>query len=173
LSWRGGRGGTGADGGGRIGDTGFGCEDRRCRTPVAGAALAPEAGFAWEPNARFVPDAESRFVRSEAPPEGAARRAPGEDVSARLPPGAGRLRRRVPAVGVATGVEAGAWAGDGGAGAAAATEGDFGGFLPWCARQAREVGAFGAAVGSTGLTILRVGRAMGEMGRRCGDNLAS
>ena len=52
-------------------------------------------------------------------------------------------------------------------------EGVFGGFLPWCARQAREVGAFGAAVGSTGLTILRVGRAMGERRRGCGDNLAS
>ena len=41
----------------------------------------------------------------------------------------------------ATGVEAGTGAGDGGAGVAAAAEGVFGGFLPWCARQAREVGA--------------------------------
>jgi hypothetical protein len=90
-----------------------------------------------------------------------------------LPPDAGRLRRRVPGAGVATGAEAGAGAGDGAAAAAAAAEGAFGGFLPWCARQAREVGAFGAAVGSTGLTILRVGRAMGERRRGCGDNLAS
>ena len=161
---------TGADGGGRIGDTGFGCEDRLCRTPVA---LAPGAGDAWEPNVRFSPGAKSRFVRSEAPPEGAARRAPGEGASARLPPDAGRLRRRVPAAGVATGVEAGTGAGDGEAGVAAAAEGVFGGFLPWCARQAREVGAFVTAVGSTGLTILRVGRAMGERRRSCGDNLAS
>ncbi len=138
-----------------------------------GAVLPPGAGFAWEPNARFIPDAESRFVRSEVPPEGAARRAPGEGASARLPPGAGRLRRRLPAAGLATGVEVGAGAGDGGAGVAAASEGVFGGFLPWCARQAREVGAFGTAVGSTGLTILRVGRAMGERRRSCGDNFAS
>ncbi|HSQ79528.1 MAG TPA: hypothetical protein VLU54_00065, partial [Casimicrobiaceae bacterium] len=48
------------------------------------------------------------------------------------------------------------------AGAAGAAEASFGSALPRSARLAREDGAFGGAVGSTGLLILSVIRAMGQ-----------
>ncbi len=68
------------------------------------------------------------------------------------------------------GADSGAWATAGdptGAGVAAAAvlEATVGGALPCAARHAREVGAFGAAVGSTGFVTLRVIRAMAIWGR--------
>ena len=162
---------AGAVGGGDegIGDAGFGNEDRRCRAPEAGAPFASAAGFARAPEACRFPGAAPRFARSAAPDDGAVRRASGEEASARPAPDAPRLRRRTPASGVAAGAGTG-----GGAGVAAAAEGALCCLLACCARQAREVSAFGAAAGSTGLVILRMGRAMGEgpTSRRI-DNLAS
>jgi hypothetical protein len=126
--------------------------------------------FAPTPDARPVPDAKPGFLR---PAESAAGAVP-EVARRRLEASAGGLPRRALAwavVGAAveavrpaageddTGVETGP--GDR-AGAAGAADAGFGSTLPRSARLAREVGAFGGAVGSTGLVILSVIRAMGQ-----------
>ena len=136
---------------------------------AAGAAFVSGAAFAWTPDVRFAPDAKPGFLRS---PEWAGGGVVPEGVRRRRAASAGGLSRRVFSfadVGdlraVAAGVDAEVEVGPG-AGVAGTAAGALGSVFPRSARLARELGGFGRAVGSTGLVILRVIRAMSMRGRR-------
>ena len=126
---------------------------RRAGFAPVNSRFTPDAGFvrgapfAWAPDVRLASGAESGFLRPEEPDDGT--------VPADL-----RRRREAPADEVDGAAAAGT------AGAVAGAAGSFGRGFPRIARLARELGGFASAVGSTGLVILSVIRAMSTRGRR-------
>ncbi len=112
-----------------------------------GGEVAADVGFARD-------DGERR-----SPCDGADCAVP-EAVRLRREASAGGLWRPVFAWGGVDPLRAVAAGGASEVGAASVDAGAFGSGLPRCARLARELGAFGSAVGSTGFVTLRVIRAM-------------